>query len=288
MEFRKIIKICWDEFVYGGHLLSLGASAIVLSATVMLDQRISIPLLVICYLIAQIVYTFNHYKELKGDIETNPERATHLEKLKGILPFIIIFYISLLIFLLVVFSNIQTILFVFFLAILGLLYPKNLTKKIIGFKNLYVSFFWALASASLPYFFFSINLSSFFYLFFLFVLMRWLLNTIYFDLKDIDGDEKDNLKTIPVVIGVNKTLRLLFVCNLFSGVFVLYAIYTGVFKIASAGLLATIIYSAFYLYKTKKLNSEEIRKVSYIMVDGEYLLWPLLLALTNYFLIVRS
>jgi 4-hydroxybenzoate polyprenyltransferase len=285
LKINKILKPIFDEFIYGGHLLSLGASGIVLTVMVLLNEKISISLLVIAYLIAQIVYTLNHYKELKIDIMTNPERAKYLAKGEKYFPLLISVYSVLLLTILILFSNLNTLVFIFILGALGFFYLKNLTKNIIGFKNYYVAFLWATASVVLPYLYFSIKVDKFFYFIFIFVFIRWLVNTTFFDLKDIKGDKDEGLKTIPVVIGVKNTLLLLSFYNILSGAILIYAIYFGVISIAASGLLLLIPYSFYYLFISYNANPAKIRKVSYIMVDGEYVFWPILILLGG--LIIR-
>mgnify|MGYP000052318336 CR=1 FL=1 len=53
-------------------------------------------------------------------------------------------------------------------------------------------------------------------LLFLFVFLRWIINTAFFDVKDIEADKKDNLKTFPVVLGNKNFLRFIHILNLFS------------------------------------------------------------------------
>ncbi len=276
-NFSKILTGIWDEFVYGGHLLSLGASAIVLTVTIMIHRDISIPLILISYLVTQVIYTLNHYREIQLDIVTNPERARHLIASKNVLPFLISFYVISIITLLVLFSNYITIIFTLVLGFLGFFYLKNLTKTIIGFKNYYVAFLWAAASVLLPYLFFSITFDKLFYFIFIFIFVRWLINTTFFDLKDVDGDRLEGLKTIPVVIGVNKTLYLLAFYNIISAFILLFLVYSRMIELSFISYLFFIIYTIAYLLLAVNADKEKIRKISYIMVDGEYILWPIIM-----------
>lgn len=275
----KLSKILFDEFVYGGHLLSLGAPGIVLSVMVLLNLPFTWPILIIAYLAAQLVYYFDHNKVLEFDATTNPERVKYIKRFKSIFPILLISYAGLLIVLLIVYANLSTTAFIFIISLLGFIYPKTLTKKIIGFKNLYVAFMWAISSAILPYFYYSLPINNLFYFIFSFVMLRWLVNTTFFDLKDIDGDRAEGLKTIPVVYGITKTYKLLAIYNLMSGFILLYAIQTKLVGWSVVCLFGLIIYSFGYLLMAYRADLASIRRISYIMVDGEYLLWPLLMYL---------
>mgnify|MGYP001562821980 CR=1 FL=1 len=73
MVIEKILKTIWKEFVYGGHLLSLGAASIVFTSAILLEIKITWDCLLVVYLGAQIIYLYNRYKEFKKDSLTNPE-----------------------------------------------------------------------------------------------------------------------------------------------------------------------------------------------------------------------
>lgn len=273
----RTLAAVFDEFVYGGHLLSIGASAIVLTVLILIDKPVSLPLMLIAYLVTQIVYMADHRKDLDDGAIDNRERSKHLRKIEKIYSQLIIGYIALLTILLVFFSNINTVIFVSFLGLLGCFYPKNITKNIVGFKNFYVASLWAISSVVLPYVYFSVNIDTLFYYVFSFVLLRWLINTTFFDLKDINGDKKEGLKTFPVTIGARNTLLLLSVYNIISGIILIYALQNKAIAFSACLLLFLMFYSFYYIIFALKAKPEAIRKISYIMVDGEYVLWPGLL-----------
>ena len=77
MKLKKILNSIWNEFVYGGHLLSLGAVSIVYTASILLDIRITWDFLLVVYLGTESVYLYNRFKEYKVDFLTNPERTEH-------------------------------------------------------------------------------------------------------------------------------------------------------------------------------------------------------------------
>ena len=125
-NFSKILTGIWDEFVYGGHLLSLGASAIVLTGALIVNSNIDIGLILIPYLLSQSVYSFNHYLEIREDLISNPERAKYLQHKNQIL--LIVFYIGLLVYLLLAYAAMQT----FFFYNIGTNYRHYLSKEING------------------------------------------------------------------------------------------------------------------------------------------------------------
>ena len=282
-QIKKIIKFLWDEFVYGGHLLSFGASGILCFSAIIIDQKISIPLLILGYLISQITYFYNHFKELKKDILTNFTRVQYLKKFQKYFLIIFGFYWIFFFACLFYINNLAVVLMSLFIVSGGLLYTiffKNLTKKITGFKSFYVSLFWALLIL-LSGFYYNISFTLPLFLLFSFVFLRWLINTTFFDIKDIESDKKRNLKSIPILFGKNKTLNFLHIINVLSFSPIIIGVYLNLLPLFSLSILIFYFYSFYYLEKTKK-GKTDIRNLSYIMVDGEYILWPIVLLLGKF------
>ena len=278
MNIKKILKFVWNEFIYGGHLLSLGASSILCSGAIIFNKKVSIPLLIVGYTMAQIVYFYNHYKEIKKDFLTNSERVKHLEKTKNYFLIICILYCLFFIISLIYLNNLKAILIVLLIIFGGLLFTdffKNFTKKITGFKNFYVAFFWALLII-LAGVFYNIPFDLSLFLLFSFVFLRWLVNTTFFDIKDIESDIKENLKTIPILLGKAKTLNYLHIINIFSFLLIIISIYKNILPLFSLSLLVFYFYSFYYLQRAKN-ERIDVHNLSYIMVDGEYLFWPFIL-----------
>ena len=278
MNIKKNLKFAWDEFIYGGHLTSLGASSILASVAIIFNQKISISFIILGYLIFQIIYFYNHYKESKKDLLTNLERVKHIEKIKN---YILIFFglYWLLFFLCLIYiNNLDVALLSLFIVIGGLLYTiffKNFTKKIIGFKSFYVSFFWALLII-IGGTYYNISFSFSLFLLFSFIFFYGIFNTIFFDIKDLESDKKEKLKTIPVLLGKKRTLNLLYVLNFFSFAPLIIGVYKNYLPFFILCLIFFCFYRIYYLEKIRK-RQINIQYLSYIMVDGECIFWPLLL-----------
>lgn len=273
-KIEKMIKFVWDEFIYGGHLLSLGASGILCSTAIIFNQKFSIVFFMLGYVISQLVYLYDHKKDSKKDLLTNPERGEYFIKFKKYFLILFLFYFFLFIFCLIYLNNLVVALFTLFIMLGGLLfnvYSKNLTKKIIGFKNFYISFFWA-SLVILAGFYYNLDFNLSLLLLFSFIFFRFILSTIFFDIKDIESDKKQNLKTIPVIFGKNKTLSYLHIINIFSFFPIIIGVYFNIFPFFVLSLILFYFYSFYYLEKTKNININ-IRNLSYIIVDGEYLIW---------------
>lgn len=282
MSIWQVLKFMKNEFVYGGHLISLGASSVVFTSAIILDIKITWDFIVIVYLIFYIIYSYNRLKEFKNDLSTNSLRVGHLRIYKKYLPLIIFLYLLLITFLVSYFGNPESIFFGFLILILGLFYTvyfKKVTKKIVGFKSLYVSFVWALLVIFLAlYYSFSINLSVL--LIFSFIFLRLMTNTVFFDVKDLESDKACNLKTIPVFLGEKKTLIFVYIINIFSFIPLVYGVYKNLFPLFPLILIIFCFYSFYYLRLAKDIRIN-IQNLSYILVDGEYLLWSVAVFLSK-------
>lgn len=266
-------------------MLSTGAASIVFTASVLLDIKITLDFLAISYLITYIAYSYNKLAEIKTDLLTNPSRTKHIKKSAKAIPFSILFSFIIIVALLLLFGNLNSIVFVLFMVIGSLLYTiyfKHLTKVIVGFKSFYVSFFWASLILLLVFYYNSpINLAVSFI--FLFIFLRFIVSTVFFDIKDIDSDKLERLKTLPVYLGRDKVIIFMHIGNIFSFFPIILGFYMGLFPLSSLFLLLFSIYTFYYIVSLEKVNIN-IQRLSYMIVDGEYLLWGVVIFLFEIFI----
>lgn len=285
-KMRKTLSIIAMEFIYGGHLLSIGSSGIVLAVVFLLNLPFRALLLLIPYLSSQVVYTYNHYRELNFDQDSNPERAVHIRGQKKWVVLLLISYATaLLIFLL--FTNLSTFIFISVVVIFGILYTeyfKELTiKSIAGFKNFYTSFFWAVSVFLVP-FFYGLNINVALFYISLFVFLRWIVNSAFFDIKDMESDKQRNLKTFAVILGKRRTIYLLQVINIISVIPLFIGIYNSIIELEAIFLGALVLYGFYYLTYALSIDGKKLRALSYVVVDAEYLFWPILVFMGKVFI----
>ena len=118
-------------------------------------------MLLIAYLLPLIVYSYDYYKDIDKDIKNNSKRAVFLKKRVDKYPFILGFYILLLVSLMILYSNYSLVAFIAAIITGGILYNvllKDLTKKIPAFKNIFTAMNWALA-AFFPLFYYSMDIN---------------------------------------------------------------------------------------------------------------------------------
>lgn len=276
----KFSEFLWNEFIYGGHYLSLGAPAIALFTMIMLGVTIRLEFLLIAYLGAQCIYNYNHYSEFTIDALSDSFTAQHIKRYLKIHPFIVAIYGILFFVLLLFLGNLNAFLFGCFLLLLGLLYTiggKNIAKRIVGLKSLYIAVSWAfiipLTVIYCSYYFDILVL-----VLFLFVFFRFLVDTIFYDIKDIKSDKKEGILTFASLLGKDTCLDFLQIWNLISFLPLLIGIFFHILPTYSFFVFIIFFYSFYYIYKARDKNAD-IRSLTYIIVDAEYCYWPFLLFL---------
>ena len=273
----KISDFIWDEIVHGGHWGSLSTVAVALSTVLLLDVPLKPEFIFIVYFGTLSIYTYNHLAEMEIDRITNPQRVTHLEKYASIAPWLVFSYVGIFSFLLLIKGNIHSIIIGFILLILGLSFNrlgKRLTKKIIGFKTIYTALSWSfLIIFTTVYHLDCIPPCTLFLVIFSF--LRFVIGTSYCDLKDLDSDKSIGILTLPAVLGKEKFLSFLSSVNLLSLFPLLAAIYLGYLPVFSFILVYHFFYSFYYIVKAR--YTSDVARLCYVMVDGEFVPWPLLL-----------
>lgn len=285
-NFKSIIKSTWNEFVYGGHFLSLGAVSVVFASAILLKIEITTDFLVIVYSITHAAYLYNRYKEFKKDYLTNPERTRYFEKRIQKMPLIIFCFIIVFIMTLLYFGNFAAIVFglmIFFIGILYSLFFKKITKKIVGFKSFYVAFSWSLLVIflSIYYSFSFISLSVF--LIFVFIFVKCFVGTSFYDIKDIKSDKKENLLTFAVVFEKKRLTEFLNLINILALIPIIFGVYLKLFPVFSLMLFFTIPIT-FYLLKKIEHSKTDIAYLSEISIGLEKISWFFLILLGSFLL----
>lgn len=273
---KKILKAIWEEFIYGGHLLSLGATSIVATVGIIVGTKPDLVIILISYLGTHSVYLFDRTRGILKDGQS--KLSAHLIKRKTTSKLIVSLYVSLMFFLLLLYSNIVATLWAIFIFGSGFLYTeyiKPISKKIPAFKNFFIP---------LPYFFLPILLLSHSnknfelatFLLMIFIYIRLFIAVAFYDIKDIKEDVANGIKTFATIYSKKTLFVILNVLNIFSIIPLIYGVATKSLPAFSLALILTIPYFAFYTHKSK--NVRDIVSYSLIFCDGEYLFWlPIIL-----------
>lgn len=269
-----------NEIVYGGHLTAFGAPMKVLFMATLMEIRVNLPLLLIAYLATLIVYSADYYRSIEKDRLTNPNRAAFLSNRAGIRPYL--FYAALLLAALALFANQGLIITILVLTLLGVMYStafKGITRKVPGFKNAFTSGIWASGVSFGLLSYYSLPLDCAFVLLFLFLFMRSLGNVIFFDLKDVESDASEGLKTLPVMLGRVRTVRLLQAMNALSFLPLVAGILLGIIPQYALFMTALAVFTHYNVGRASGVEAQHLGYMYYMLADLETIFWPALLAI---------
>jgi len=108
----------------------------------------------------------------------------------------------------------------------------------------------------------------------MFIFFKAFIVQIFLDIKDIESDRKEGLRTFPIIIGKEKTLIILSISNLIVTITVpiIFSLYLNIFSKLILMLIFTIPFD-FYCYSLAKKE----KYFGYILQSGEFLLWLFLI-----------
>jgi 4-hydroxybenzoate polyprenyltransferase len=206
----------------------------------------------------------NRYTDRKEDVINNPRRLQFLNRWGNV-----ILACALGCYLLSLFFLLQIKLATFLVALIPLaiavLYSVLRLKRVLFIKNLSVSS--GILCAVLIVFVTYNNYTMFSLLLAAFFFLTILINTIIFDVKDIEGDKLENIHTIPGTYGLRNTK---IICYMLLATSIFFIPGLLVFTRKSLLLIAYSLYIG--LYTTYADGPEHLPSWFYgIFVDGEYL-----------------
>ncbi|WP_461865208.1 UbiA family prenyltransferase [Thermococcus sp.] len=231
-------------------------------------------LLLMTFLLVFSVYGINKLTDLNEDEINNPERVGYIKKVAKVLKYAIILSLILAI-VLSALSSPWAILVVLFPIASGILYSIRISpqyprlKDITGIKNIIIATTWANGTTFLPYLVAEDVPLSKVALIYYFFFMKSMINTILFDVRDIEGDRINGIKTIPVKLGFKKSKMLLVMLNSTFIVWLLVSYYLGYFDRYIPVLVFSILNGYAYVLYFAKEDYKPGKSLD-IWVDGEW------------------
>jgi 4-hydroxybenzoate polyprenyltransferase len=136
-------------------------------------------------------------------------------------------------------------------------------------KNITVSFGWSLVPFLVGLYY--LQLPAAVYALAPFIFLRLMVNTIFFDQRDMAADAAFGVKTLPVRMGIPGSTRVMDVLDLASGAYMAVIVAAGVVPLFAAALVVFVPYSfAYRFYAGSGKHKDALRD---LVADGEYVLW---------------
>ncbi|WP_445475310.1 UbiA family prenyltransferase [Methanococcoides methylutens] len=272
-----IMKELWTEFIYGGHIFAFGAICVAFMCSILFAIPVTWDFLIIIYLMFYIIYLYDYFNGAEDDQKTNSTRADHFRKNDSkTITYILYGSIISIAFIYVIYSDIPNMLIGFAILILGLTYQayfKGLTKKITAFKNIFVSLVWAIL-VYVMFIYYSYPITTEALIISIFVFLRMTGIQILFDIRDIEGDKKKGLRTLPAIYGYRKGLMTLVAINFITIILLIYETYIGVLSPTALMVVPVMFYSQNYLQKVNRSRKDH---KSYLFAAGEPFIWFILM-----------
>ncbi len=219
------------------------------------------------------VYGINKITDAEADQLNAPERSDLISSHEKLFKYTIVsaYVLAVIIGLL---YGWKVLLIFLFPLLAGMIYSIKITpriprlKDIFAVKSLIVALSWTVGNTFLPIVGYDINTMVILLIFYLFFIKSF-INTVLFDLMDVEGDRETGTRTIPVVMGKLHTIKLLLVLNSTLLIMVHISMVYGLFQILIIPLIFCIIYGYSYiLYFSRNKNRLQMD----ILVDGEWIL----------------
>ncbi len=234
---------------------------------------ISYPLILATFLVIYSVYGINKITDTEEDQLNAPERSDLISRHKNLFKYTAVSAYALAVIIGLLYG-LQVLLVLLFPLLAGVIYSIQINpriprlKDIFAVKSVIVALSWTVGNTFLPIVDYNVNLMVMVMIFYLFFIKSF-INTVLFDLMDVEGDVKTGTMTIPVVIGASSTIKLLLVLNSSLLILIHTALVFGLFQMFLIPLIFCIFYGYFYiLYFSRKKNRLNMD----IMVDGEWIL----------------
>jgi 4-hydroxybenzoate polyprenyltransferase len=280
-NLKKIFEylyIVFEKFlsflVFNSLFISLVCVFLTFASFKFLNVSMNITLLLAVFLSTFSVYSLNRLTDMEEDSVNIPERGAYIQgKEKILLIYCVLSYLVALILGWLV--NPGTVIVLLFPLIIGIFYSIEVShkvprfKNIPGMKNIIVTLSWTVGAVFIPLVCKYPGILDTAMLFFFFFI-KLFINAISFDIRDIEGDKKNGVKTIPVLLGRIKTKILLYGVHSSLIIWLSFIVLEGIFISYWPVFLFSIIYGYVYIHIFSK--NRKFGKFSRdLFVDGEWI-----------------
>jgi 4-hydroxybenzoate polyprenyltransferase len=273
MHYIKKLHSFFESLVILHIYYSFGLSLLALAFSLLLGFPLSFEVFLFVFLVSYAMHAINKVTDLDEDKINNPIRVSFVIRHYNRIIQSIILTLLLVLVMAVLYIRILPVLLV--IILFGGIYSirfipsknKRIRLKDIPLvKTLTVAMCYILATLFIPLIFFlgSYTLGLIILLFF--TIGRTFINNTLFDLRDIVGDKRSNIMTLPVLFGRNVTLNLIFCVLLFLFLLVNLAIFFGLLPLLAISLNVSLIY--VLLIGSKRIDQKFLFEK---IIDGEFI-----------------
>lgn len=275
---QPTLEIVFQFFVYSSLYLSVAGMAMVYISCLLHDLPFDPVAATILMLVVFAVYNLNRKTDEDEDAINHAERYAFTKEYETVLfrSAIGAYVIALC---LAAFQGFDSLLVTTIPLVAGIVYSVPLFPPGFGFrrlkevplmKSLVVAFSWAAPPALLPACHAGLPAGAATCIAGIFFFFPVFINTVVFDIRDVEGDLASGIKTLPTILGPQRTLLLLTAMNVIIGTTLVLAggLLPGIYPVL---LLATGIgYVQGYLLCFHRLVEEKL--LFELLADGQFIL----------------
>jgi len=236
--------------VHSNLLISLSATGVAISTTLLAELSLDLLALGIVFAVTLFVYSFNRLADRSEDTRNLPGRAAFVTEYGrvllavGAVLYVAAFAVTLL-------RQPPGTPALAVPAIVAILYSVGGAKRILLIKNLLVGLSWGLIPLGVGVYYdvlWSVDI-----LFMsAFVTVMVTIAAAVFDIKDIEGDRAEGIRTAPIVLGVDWTRRLAAAASVAVGLCVGWLLLAGILSARYTVLFGFVGYVAGYSLLAKR------------------------------------
>ena len=233
-------------------------------------------LLIATFFLGVSVYSLNKVTDLKEDLVNLPDRARFVKQHRDFLLFVSLESINIAV-VLAFLSNPSAIIIILLAFSVGVFYSIGMRrlklKNVLLLKNIMIAGTCTVAAALLPL---AVHAGIPFVVLMVayFIFLKALINSMLFDVRDIDGDRKAGVRTVPLSLGRTKTRNLLLLLNSTLIVWVAVSLFQGLFYPYHVVLILSVLYGYWYILRFTRVSVKP-NKLFDLLVDGEWMILAL-------------
>jgi 4-hydroxybenzoate polyprenyltransferase len=233
-------------------------------------------LLIATFFLAMSVYNLNKVSDLEEDVINQPERARFIKKNRDYIVFACLESVNIAV-VLAFFANPAAIIVILFPFYVGVFYSMGVRrlrlKNFLVLKNIMIAMAVTVGAVLLPLAV-HVNFPLILLLIAYWIFLKVFIDSVVLDVRDIEGDRKAGVRTIPVSLGRNKTRNLLLFLNSTLAVWVAFSLYQGLFHPYQFVLILSVLYGYWFILRFTRASAKESRLFE-VFVAGEWLILAL-------------
>ncbi|HON82277.1 MAG TPA: UbiA family prenyltransferase [Methanoregulaceae archaeon] len=281
--FTLNLVVVFDYLVYSSLYLSFAAGFMAYISSVLHEVSFNPAVFVLGMLITYSVYNLNRKTDESEDAINHSKRYGFTKKYERLLfstaigAYILALAISWLYGpAVVVISAIPLISGVVYSApVFPRGFPYRRLKEIPVAKSLIVAVAWALPPTLLPVYIAGAFPDTITLAAILFFFSLVFINTVLFDMRDVEGDRLTGVRTIPVCIGIAATTLLLKMVNIIFGVTVVLLLWNKIPLAYIMLIVMGIFYAHWYIRNYRKISESNL--LCDLIADGQFIALGLLM-----------